>query len=136
MITARYVRACLLSGAVWGLLCLVLSLGVFGWLVLGGVLLSPPIGVVIGLAFRWTHDLSKGLRIVLALVSLYTAAALFGLSIGIADLATGAPGRHAVEVVVQPVPAVWWGLTFMGYVLVLWPLAYWNHALLARYADG
>jgi hypothetical protein len=67
-----------------------------------------------------------------SLASLYVAAAIFGLGMGVYDLATGRGGRRATGVVLQTVSATLWGLTVPGYFIVLWPLAYANHAFLAR----
>ena len=73
------------------------------------------------------------LRALHALAALYLAAALFGLAVGVADLVLlDAPGRRPIAVVLQSVQGVLWGLTFTGYVLLLGPLSYANHALVAR----
>jgi len=34
--------------------------------------------------------------------------------------------------VIQTVLGVWWGITFAGYLPLLWPIAYLTHALLGR----
>ena len=94
-----------------------------------GVLASPLIGVVVGLTFgrlRWQSRVGRALA---SLLGLYTAAFLFGIAIGIADLATGT-GRNPVETVLQVGLAMVWGVTATGYVLFLWPLAYLNFWLL------
>jgi hypothetical protein len=75
-------------------------------------------------------------RALLALVSLYVAAAFFGVAIGLYDVLAGVNSgsghaRIPSAVVIQSVLAVLWGLTFTGYVLILWPLAYLNHVFLA-----
>jgi hypothetical protein len=70
-----------------------------------------------------------------ALANLYAAAALFALGVGVfhllAEIHSGA-GRHPVSGagLTEIVLGTWWGLTFSGYVVVLWPLSYANHALM------
>ena len=49
-------------------------------------------------------------------------------------LGPGIPHRIPHGVMLQAVLAVLWGLTFTGYFVVLWPLAYLNHSLLGRAA--
>ena len=81
---------------------------------------------------RWCR-LSTSLRIAATLLSLYVAAALFGLGVGVYDwLAVDIPNRIPYAVVVQAVLAFLWGLTFSGYLVLFWPLAYLNHWLLDR----
>lgn len=37
---------------------------------------------------------------------------------------------------IQTVLGVWWGITFAGYLPLLWPFAYMTHALLGRVDAG
>lgn len=127
-----YVLLSLASGAVWGLIGYALGSSAFGSAIWGAVLASPLIGVVIGWSFRSIHGLSTTARVFASLLSLYMAVTLFGLAIGLADLARGGAHQIAAEVVLQAVPAALWGVTFTGYFLILWPLAYLNHRLLER----
>jgi len=133
----RLVLLSLVSGAIWGLIALGLG---YSWLqqrVWGGVLVAPLIGLAVGIAARSFERRPGWLRTLHALVALYLAAALFGLAVGVADLVLlDAPGRRPIAVVLQSVYAIIWGLTFSGYVAFLWPLAYANHALIARAARG
>jgi len=101
----------------------------------GGLFASPLIGLMIGLAARLVHALSTTGRIVACLVNLYVAATMFGLAVGVFDVFTGSVSRNAIEVVLQSIIGVLWGVTFTGYVIFLWPLAYLNHALLWRRAS-
>jgi hypothetical protein len=126
-----------LSGVAWGAIAYVLGRPSIPDLIGPAVLTSPVIGLVIGIAFRWIHRLSWKGRIVVSLISLYAAAGLFGLAVGLADLARDIPNPPGASlipsaVLLQGVLGVWWGLTFSGYVLMLWPLAYLNHHLLGR----
>jgi hypothetical protein len=131
----RLVPLSLASGVVWG--GIALGLG-YGWMhqrVWGGVLVAPLIGLAVGIAARGFDRRPGWLRALHALAALYIAAALFGLAVGVADLVLlDAPGRRPFAVVLQSVHAVLWGLTFTGYVLLLGPLSYANHALVARAA--
>ena len=139
-IPPRYLLLSALSGGGWGLVAWLLWPRVSAPSPLAAVVVSPVIGIVIGVAFRWIHRARPRARVIASLASLYTGASLFGLAVGAADLvrlrSSGATQVMASEIVLQAVPAVWWGLTFTGYVIVLWPLAYWNHRLLERASDG
>ena len=102
-------------------------------------LVAPVIGLIIGVAFRWIHRVSPVGRVFASLLSLYIAAALFGLAVGVADALRNSPsagGRNLTEVILQSVPATLWGLTFTGLVLLLWPLAYLTHSLVGRAAGA
>src|SRR2546426_424994 len=101
----------------------------------GGVLASPLIGVILGLSIGRLRLRSRIGRAFLSLLGLYAATFLFGLAVGICDLATGqnsGPGWHRVPgaVILQSGIGMVWGLTFTGYVLFLWPLSYLNFWLL------
>jgi hypothetical protein len=105
-----------------------------GRLIWGGLLGAPLIGLMIGwVALRFPLK-TKLAAAFLSLANLYVSATLFGVAIGAFDWLIGHPGRAMLEVIVQPVPAVLWGLTFV-YLILLWPLAYWNHVLLWRAAE-
>jgi hypothetical protein len=99
----------------------------------GGLIAPPVIGCMIGAATKRWPRLSRPSRIVVALISVYVAAALFGLGVGLYDwIAVDIPSRIACGVVVQAVLAFLLGLTCIGWILVFWRLAYLNHWLLAR----
>jgi hypothetical protein len=80
----------------------------------GGILVSPLIGVLIGLVSRGFSRLGRSGRIAAALADLYLAAFLFLWAAGI-----------------DPLRGILLGLTFTGYFLLLWPLSYANHVLIA-----
>jgi hypothetical protein len=121
----------LLSGALWGGLAYVLGAAYMEKIIWGGVFASPLIGLVVGLLFRWTLGLGRWARVLGALLSLYFAATLFGLAVGLYDINRDSLHRIPSAVVLQAVAGVLWGITFTGYVVILWPLAYLNHRLLA-----
>lgn len=133
--TARsgYLLLSVVSGIVWGCLVTVIAWDAFPRAIWGGLIVSPAIGCIIWAATtRWCR-LPISLRVVVALMSMYAAGALFGLGVGLYDwLALDIPNRIPYGVVVQAVLAFLWGLTFPGWFLILWPLAYLNHWLLGR----
>lgn len=97
----------------------------------GGVIVSPVIGLGIGMATRRWYRLNILLQIVTALFSLYIAAVLFGLAVGVHDwLFSDMTNRIWHAVILQTVLMFLWGLSLTGYLLALGPLAYLNHWLL------
>jgi len=126
------------SGCIWAGVAFVLGSPAMGWIVWGGVTAAPLIGALAGLMSRGFDRRAWFVQILLALISLYAAAALFGFASGVFDLLAGTnsgPGSRRIPsaVIIQSVLGVWWGLTFTGYVLALWPLAYLNHLFVAKY---
>jgi hypothetical protein len=114
---------CLVSGIAWGGIAFVLGGVVFGPLVLAGVAASPVIGLLVGaLVFNLRRASALG-RVIVAAVSLYGSATLFGSALGLASLLTRRPIQNS-EVFFEPIMAVLWGLTFTGLVAVLWPISY------------
>jgi hypothetical protein len=129
----KYILVYAASGCVWALIAYVLA-GAEGGIIWGGMVASPVIGVLVGLLVQRLQGLSTGSRAVVSLANLYLAACLFGVAVGVYDLATGVnagPGWRRIPsaVVMQDVLGILWGLTFTGYFLLLWPLSYVNHAL-------
>ena len=123
------------SGCVWGAIAYLLTGRNAGMAIWWGVLASPFIGVLVGLAAARLRKLPAGGRAFVSLVGLYGATSLFGLVVGLGDLATGVnsgEGSHRIPsaVIIQSVLGFLWGLTFTGYIVVLWPLSYVNHLLI------
>lgn len=120
-----------LSGLGWGLLVWLVIFEGIGPHLVGGVIISPIIGFGIGMATRRWYRLNLLLRIALALVSLYAAAVLFGLAVGVHDwLFSDMTNRIWHAVILQTILMFLWGLSLTGYLLVLGPLAYLNHWLM------
>jgi len=131
--TGKYIALSGVSGTVWGCLVTAVAFEFVPQAVWGGLIASPAIGCIIGFATLHWCRLRTPLRIAATLLSLYAAAVLFGLSVGLYDwLALDIPGRIAHGVVLQAAVAFPWGLTFLGWVVLLWPLGYLNHWLLGR----
>jgi len=102
------------------------------WIVLGGMLASPLIGLLIGFIFLPAYKLPKFVQFALSLITLYLAVAMFGVAVGLYDASRNIPNRIATAVILQSIIAAVMGVTFTGYMLVLWPLAFLNHRLLRR----
>ena len=79
------------------------------------------------------RERSVVLRAAIALLTVYCAAALFGAAGGLAHFVFDF-GAGILRFPIGIVESVWafvWGLTFLGYFIVLWPLAYLNHSYIA-----
>ena len=133
------------SGCMWGMIGYRIGYSIapirstrleVGWLFLGGVLAAPFIGLLLGAVSRKFASLGPSTRIAVALADLYLAAWLFLLASSIARLLFEFRGLGQEmtfkAVVLDPVAAVVFGLTYTGYVLLLWPMSYMNHSLVAR----
>ena len=133
---ARVIVASMASGLLWAAIAMVLlrPMSPETW---GGVIAAPFIGLGAGVASALFPTEGRVRRALFSLVSLYVAVAMFGLGIGIFDLVAGQNigdgwRRIPSAVVLEGALATLWGLTFTGYVIVLWPLSYANHSLLSR----
>jgi hypothetical protein len=105
-----------------------------GSIIWGGVIASPLIGLLMGMLYKPAYKLPKVGQVFVSLTTLYLAATLFGLAMGIYDAYWRAiPNRRTSGVVIQAVLAPIWGLTFLGYFMALWPLSYFNHKVLGRW---
>jgi hypothetical protein len=125
------------SGCVWAVIAWVLldQLEVNSLPIAASLLASPLIGILLSRFSKGFRERSILGRTVVALVTLYFAAALFGSVGGMVDLVSSLGMRPVVE----PITTAWvfvWGLTFSGYFLVLWPLSYLNHLFVARSYPG
>ena len=118
-----------LLGTCWGLLAALLGGRALGEPILYGVFASPLIGVAVGRVLhpRFARS-AAAYRALIAFASLYTGAALFGLAVGVGELAADG-GSRGLGVVWRDVAAVLYGTSL--FVIALWPLAYLTHALLA-----
>lgn len=133
---SKYYWMSILSGCAWAIIAYLLSFGAFGSIVIGGLIVSPLIGLVIGFLYLPAYKLSKIGQVLLSLATLYLAATLFGLAVGAYDAFwRNIPNRILSQVVIQSILATLWGITFTGYVVLLWPLSFINHRLLGRAAQ-
>ena len=125
----RYYWLSLLSGCLWAGVALFLAARDLGWLIIGGLIASPLIGLLIGFLYHPAYRLPKVAQVVASLLTLYLAVALFGLAVGTYDAVwRGVTDRIVSAVILQGAHATLIGVT--PYVLLLWPLAYFNHRLL------
>ena len=137
--TSRYLALSFLSGCVWAVIGYCIGHQWMSPFIWGGLLASPFIGLAVGALYHRACKRSPTTRILLSLVTLYLAATLFGLAAGIHDaLRYMPPGVHrsTPAVVLQAILGTWWGVTFTGYVLVLWPLSFINHSLVCRFGGA
>jgi hypothetical protein len=122
-----------LAGFCWGLLALALGARAFGRTIWPAVLLSPLIGILVGALVQPVFERRGGLgRSLAVLGSLYLGATLFGIAIAI-----GQWSRFRAAPLVMSGEAVlgtWWGVTFTGFVLFLWPIGYLTHWILEQRA--
>jgi len=125
--SSKYILLCALSGAVWSAPAWGFGHEAMPHAIWGGIIASPLIGIAAGFAYLPAYRLSSVKRCMSALGTLYLALVLFGLTAGVFDAARGAvPSRLIGQWLL--IPAL--GVTFTGQVLLLWPLAYFNHWLL------
>ena len=133
---SRYYLLCALSGLAWGGIAYLLLREWFPGLWVG-IAVSPLFGLLVGWAHRPTYRFPMVARVLVALVTLYATAALFGLVIGVVEEVIETNPNHVKGAsIIEWVLATLWGLTFTGYILVLWPMAFANHWLLARTWKG
>jgi hypothetical protein len=121
----------LIAGAVWGLVASLSGGRAFREAIWGGVLVSPLIGGFIAVTFRWMPDATRPWRVFGALVSIYTGGVLFAIAMAIFHAVTRMNPPASFETVLEYVMAVMWAITFTGYLLIYWPLAYATHAWIA-----
>lgn len=115
-----------LSGLVWGATVLIV-LGPDARATLGtGVVFAPVIGIAIGLVSIRFKDAPALPMAAISLTSLYLAAMSFGLGTA---LMLGNGREFWVTTVLFP-----WAMTVGGFVCWMWPLAYLNHRVVARFA--
>ena len=127
---ARYCIFSAASGLAWGGIAYLLLGEWFPGLWVG-IAISPLLGLIVGQAHRATYRFPVVARVLVALVTLYATAALFGLVIGAVEAVIETnPNVIKSSVVIEWVLVTLYGVTFTGYFLFLWPLAFLNHWLL------
>jgi ribose/xylose/arabinose/galactoside ABC-type transport system permease subunit len=100
----------------------------------GGLAAAPAIGLLVGLLARNFSRHGRTARVVVALANLYLAVWLFLLATSAASLVTGevARSRGFETLVSGPVLGAFLGLTYTGFIVVLWPLSYLTHRVIGR----
>ena len=136
MAQARYYFLCAVSGLIWSGIAYLLMREWFPGLWVG-IAVSPLFGLLVGWAHRPTYRFPVVARVLVALGTLYAAAALFGLVIGVVEeIIETSPNHVKGASIIEWVLVTLWGVTFTGYFLFLWPLAFANHWLLGRAWKG
>jgi hypothetical protein len=124
-----------ISGCVWaGIAWVLLDQPRINVGISGAVLASPLIGIFMGRFSKTFREHSFLVRVTIALLTLYCAAVLFGAAGGFSEFALSFiadASRTPFSVIFQTAWVFVWGLTFLGYFIVLWPLAYLNHSFVA-----
>jgi len=121
-----------LSGCLWGGLAYLLGHAWMGSIIWGGVAVSPGIGIIMAHVSRHAYKFRLWGRVFFALLTLYWGAILFGLATGLADVCRGNPNSIPHALILHSVLATLWGVTFTGYIVVLWPLSFLNHWLIHK----
>jgi hypothetical protein len=130
------VRINALSGVAWSAIAWGIGHEALGTPIWGGVLASPFIGVLIGRMSRRHHEASWIVHILVSFFHLYFAAMVFAVATSILGVAWRPVPVSLGEWVLQVIFVVLWGLTFTGYVIVLWPLSFLNHWIVWRTIAG
>jgi hypothetical protein len=118
-----------MAGVLWGLLALFLAHRAVTSGLWAGVLFAPVIGLIVGLTLQPWFEARNGIgRGFVSLVSLYFGATLFAVAIAIASWSRFR--IKPVETLTETVLGIWWGVTLTGFLLFLWPLAYFTHWLI------
>jgi len=132
--TLQYNMACVVSGLIWGVLAFAAGYEALGGLAWAGLIASPLIGVAVGWLYRPLHRAPMALHLILPIISLYVAAMLFGVAVGIADTALRwtVDDLRLTTLVPGAVLVVWWGLTFGGLIIFFGPMAILNHVILRQ----
>ena len=123
------------SGLVWGLIACFIGHRPFGYRVWGGLIVAPLIGLLIGRMSRRLSTQPRIFQVLASLFQLYLAGSCFAVAMGLTALVVEERPAAPYATLLQHFLVVLWGLTFGGYVLVLWPLSYVNHRLVWRAAD-
>ena len=100
----------------------------------GGLVAAPLIGVLVGVLSRNFSKHGRPARITVALANLYLAVWLFLMAASVVRLLLVEVERsRAFEAIVSgPIVGALLGLTYTGFVLLLWPLSYVNHTVVGR----
>jgi heme/copper-type cytochrome/quinol oxidase subunit 3 len=127
-----------LSGIVWGVVghVLVGDTNMAGG-ALAGLIVSPVIGLLIGLLAIRANPAGVVRQVLFALVGLYIAVALFAMTVGLWHVTVGwnmAPEvmrrSNRASALLNSILTALLGFTFSGWVVLLWPASVANHMLI------
>jgi hypothetical protein len=122
-------RLSAVSGLGWALIACFIGYRAFGYRIVGGIIVTPLIGVLIGHLSSPLQNKPRWVQIAGSLFYLYVAAACFAVGMALFSPVLGPRNVRFPAALMEHVLAVLWGLTFGGYALVLWPLSFFNHRL-------
>jgi hypothetical protein len=122
-------RLSAVSGLGWALIACFIGYRAFGYRIVGGIIMAPLIGILIGRLSSPLHNKPRWVQIAASLFYLYVAAVCFALGMALFSLVFDPRNVRFSAGLIEHVLAVLWGLTFGGYALVLWPLSFFNHRL-------
>lgn len=132
--TLKYCVMCLISGCLWALVACIMGIALMGGSnIFGGIMVSPLIGLAVGILYRPACGLALAARIFLSLATLYLAVTLFGAASGVFGAFVSGPPGFKWEEVVETILATLWGVTLTGWLVVLWPLSFVNHTLVCSW---
>lgn len=125
----------ILSGCAWGAFAYVANWPWLGSGIWGGVVAAPFIGLAAGRLSRRFVRAGWLERQIIALASLYGAAVIFVAISAVTELSIngGTHTERGLDLVLKHIFGILWILTVMGGALLLWPLAYLNHTLVAKF---
>jgi hypothetical protein len=113
----------------WAVIAFFIGYQAFGHRIWGGIVIAPLIGILIGHLSWPLRSKPRWVQIVASLFFLYVAATCFALGTAVVPAVNRSHDVRVSATLIEHVLAVLWGLTFGGYALVLWPLAFFNHRL-------
>jgi hypothetical protein len=133
LIDARWLsptaRLSAVSALGWALIAFFIGYRAFGYRIVGGIIMAPLIGILIGRLSSPLHNKPRWVQIAGSLFYLYVAAACFAMGMALFSPVIGPRNVRLSAALIEHVLAVLWGLTFGGYALVLWPVSFFNHRL-------
>jgi hypothetical protein len=133
VVSVRYCVLSVLSGCFWAAIAYWLGGNFMSPMIWGGIIASPFIGLAIGLAYQRVCDRPLWVKFGISLTTLYAAVAMFGFACGVWDALRPIPNRFSAAVVEQSILGCWWGITFTGLFLILWPLSFLNHSIVCHF---
>jgi hypothetical protein len=95
---------------------------------------GPFIGLGVYYCSRWSYKKKTAIRVVWAVVSLYLAAGVYGLVLGLLVWPSRSTNTTP-ESILEPVMAFWWGITVIPFLWPLFGLSFLNHQFFKRYEE-
>ncbi|MEM6912293.1 MAG: hypothetical protein AAF555_12030 [Verrucomicrobiota bacterium] len=128
----------MVSGLLWGLLPVYLLQERSTWGAVSDVrivalLFAPLVGLFTYYTSRWVYRKKNGMKVLWSVVSVYLSAGLYGVILAtLAKMNLENPsGEHAYEIVI----AIWWGITLIPILWVIYPASFLNHLLVAKFEN-